>query len=385
MDLKPLTSFLDQFRSNDSQVKSSICAIGARAVNQFKKNLVEDVIVDDEYDNIKLRFNATERNMRDMEKSITSYCENLEELFLTSKNICESATALFDPYHSLSKATLGKLNDQRSIEKASIFLSQSKCRQFGYGYSLWRRAHKFADACGKLQKQNQREISFIQSIVSVKTAEALAYIKVTKKTMNHRQSLLTQYSKITFELNDLKKKQKENQLSLKQSQRLFNLERKADTLLSDYENVNMKLKDIGPELLKLNDEQASILQQLVYYVQFTVFYQVDLQLSTLQDLINADSCTDPESAIKALTTEIDGFKSINHHSLSKNSNADAKVHQNGTCVSLYDFTAQHPGDLTLKKGDRIRILSRESQWWKGELNGKIGAFPYNYVKVESKN
>ena len=40
--------------------------------------------------------------------------------------------------------------------------------------------------------------------------------------------------------------------------------------------------------------------------------------------------------------------------------------------------------FTLSLGDEIEILTRtnkENDWWEGKLQGRIGIFPANYVKV----
>lgn len=52
--------------------------------------------------------------------------------------------------------------------------------------------------------------------------------------------------------------------------------------------------------------------------------------------------------------------------------------------AIYDYKAQNDDELTIKKGDIIIILSKgveDEGWWKGELNGKIGVFPDNYIEV----
>lgn len=49
---------------------------------------------------------------------------------------------------------------------------------------------------------------------------------------------------------------------------------------------------------------------------------------------------------------------------------------------MYDYTAQNDDELPFGKGQIINVLSREDpDWWKGELNGSIGLFPSNYVKL----
>src|SRR5690606_31307639 len=49
----------------------------------------------------------------------------------------------------------------------------------------------------------------------------------------------------------------------------------------------------------------------------------------------------------------------------------------------YDYAAQNTDELTIKKGDRIRNVTRkEDGWYEGELvsNGRRGVFPDNFVK-----
>ena len=58
----------------------------------------------------------------------------------------------------------------------------------------------------------------------------------------------------------------------------------------------------------------------------------------------------------------------------------------------YEFNAESPMELNLKKGDIIAILSKvdpatgvQSQWWRGRLrNGTMGLFPANYVEIIQK-
>ncbi|KAI9318442.1 Peroxin 13, N-terminal region-domain-containing protein [Dichotomocladium elegans] len=60
--------------------------------------------------------------------------------------------------------------------------------------------------------------------------------------------------------------------------------------------------------------------------------------------------------------------------------------------ATYDFTAENPNELTMKKGDIVAILSKNdavtnqpSQWWRGRLrDGRMGMFPANYVEIVQK-
>lgn len=48
--------------------------------------------------------------------------------------------------------------------------------------------------------------------------------------------------------------------------------------------------------------------------------------------------------------------------------------------ALFDFNARVPNELTFKEGQIITLIDKHvSGMWKGELDGQIGLFPYNYV------
>ncbi|KAJ4293982.1 hypothetical protein N0V90_007671 [Kalmusia sp. IMI 367209] len=52
-------------------------------------------------------------------------------------------------------------------------------------------------------------------------------------------------------------------------------------------------------------------------------------------------------------------------------------------TAMYDFESQGDGDLSFRKGDRIRVIKKTNSsqdWWEGELRGYRGSFPANYVK-----
>lgn len=50
-----------------------------------------------------------------------------------------------------------------------------------------------------------------------------------------------------------------------------------------------------------------------------------------------------------------------------------------TCRVRFSFEAQLAGDLSVRRGDVITVLSQDGEWWLGELGGRVGRFPANYV------
>ncbi|XP_068178412.1 proto-oncogene vav-like isoform X2 [Antennarius striatus] len=57
----------------------------------------------------------------------------------------------------------------------------------------------------------------------------------------------------------------------------------------------------------------------------------------------------------------------------------------GIARARYDFSARDRSELSLHEGDTIKILSKKghSGWWRGEVYGRVGFFPANYVEEDS--
>uniref|UniRef100_A0A672Z7F5 Osteoclast-stimulating factor 1 n=1 Tax=Sphaeramia orbicularis TaxID=375764 RepID=A0A672Z7F5_9TELE len=67
-----------------------------------------------------------------------------------------------------------------------------------------------------------------------------------------------------------------------------------------------------------------------------------------------------------------------------NSTPGGSMRSFGVARARYDFSARDRSELSLREGDTIKILSRKghSGWWKGEVYGRVGLFPANYVEED---
>ncbi|XP_068606638.1 proto-oncogene vav-like [Brachionichthys hirsutus] len=68
-----------------------------------------------------------------------------------------------------------------------------------------------------------------------------------------------------------------------------------------------------------------------------------------------------------------------------NATPRSSVRSFGIARARYDFSARDRSELSLHEGDTIKILSKKghSGWWKGEVYGRVGFFPANYVEDSS--
>ena len=62
----------------------------------------------------------------------------------------------------------------------------------------------------------------------------------------------------------------------------------------------------------------------------------------------------------------------------------ASMSANGNIVTrvraLHTFEPTEPGELAFEKGDIIKVVDRGyKDWWRGQLKGRTGIFPVNYV------
>jgi len=57
------------------------------------------------------------------------------------------------------------------------------------------------------------------------------------------------------------------------------------------------------------------------------------------------------------------------------------LNRNRKCVVLYDFSAENDDELTIKEGEELIIESETEGWFTGtNKDGKTGLFPANYVE-----
>jgi len=54
-------------------------------------------------------------------------------------------------------------------------------------------------------------------------------------------------------------------------------------------------------------------------------------------------------------------------------------------VALFAYSGQYEDELTFEAGEEITIVAKDEEaWWRGEINGRTGVFPSNYVEPVQK-
>ncbi|XP_072940108.1 uncharacterized protein [Epargyreus clarus] len=61
---------------------------------------------------------------------------------------------------------------------------------------------------------------------------------------------------------------------------------------------------------------------------------------------------------------------------------DTTANQRVSCIANYAYDASEPDELTIRPGDVLRDVDQLSGgWWRGELKGRRGMFPDNFVSI----
>ena len=189
--------------------------------------------------------------------------------------------------------------------------------------------------------------------------------KQVSKKIATRLVFLLDYDKLYNEYETLCERQERNELSLKQSNGIYSLKRKLEDSKIKYDSINGILKACLPKFLHY-------VFYLVIVAKLTKVQPVEESATIISSFKqkNDPLFNDIEQlSIIAFNRPIDYAKPIFEANL-------------GFCYALYDFHGVEPGDLSFKKGNRIKILERTGDWWQGEIKGKQGLFPSNYVKLE---
>ncbi|XP_043426516.1 SH3 domain-containing kinase-binding protein 1 isoform X8 [Prionailurus bengalensis] len=63
---------------------------------------------------------------------------------------------------------------------------------------------------------------------------------------------------------------------------------------------------------------------------------------------------------------------------------DGRTKTKDYCKVIFPYEAQNDDELTIKEGDIVTLINKDCidvGWWEGELNGRRGVFPDNFVKL----
>jgi len=146
-------------------------------------------------------------------------------------------------------------------------------------------------------------------------------------------------------------------------------------LSNDIEQV-AQLSHFVQSLITFHEECAETLRPVMQQLNQK---QSSISCAPVQQMANITLKRDLNSAQQRDPFETSTYKSQQPVAPARTpSNAPRKP----SARALYDFEPENPGELEFVEGDIIHLTSQiDENWFEGEINGKSGFFPINYVTV----
>jgi hypothetical protein len=108
-------------------------------------------------------------------------------------------------------------------------------------------------------------------------------------------------------------------------------------------------------------------------------YEVELFTEDSQEY--SDKLTPAKTLNLDLSLKSMVFQEPPDDSLHKSASRD-KALEGKYAIAEHDFTAEQEGDLHLRKGELIQVLTKDdSGWWYGRIGTRAGNFPCNFVHL----
>lgn len=241
---------------------------------------------------------------------------------------------------------------------------------------------------------NTLDISFNRVQFNLQQVEGI-FNKI-KKFLRARNYALRDYEYLTEALDKLESKNTD--VSSTKQDSLVKLRRRSQIQKERYEDLNTIMKQELPLFFDLLDKFSKWVFEEIYYTQISIYDLACTYLKDTEIVLDEDYGKVEEETLARqakMVKFLNSLRSCNTHEtrlrkspklleVTLDTKPEEKIE---TCTALYDFEHIQETDLDLKAGDEIRIIAKSTEgnteWWQGELNGKFGAFPSNYVRLNS--
>lgn len=231
-----------------------------------------------------------------------------------------------------------------------------------------------------------------------KTAEArlndlLKCIGVIQQRIGQREMALLDCDKMMEKLDLLALKRAHNALTVGQTQQFLEMEHKLEERKKVYDKHNLILKMELPYFFRLAQDYLVTWHKVLFYLQISLAYQLCSDFSAYKESLSAD---DTKSWGEKLIKEFPELQKPDlaivsfHSTYLEHLVEDLRLIRKGSltnmdplasyCRALFDYSPTDKDDLCFRTGDIIKIVAVEGEWYKGELHGKVGMLPANYVE-----
>lgn len=328
-------------------------------------------------------------------KTMDSDLEELVEELDAIDEVCREMIDIHKVYCSV--ATELVLSSQRIVNSFHILTHYSVLASDINRFEVenaWENAKRYQVALEEISCCLKEALFSIPSLVDVKIRELLSMLAMIHKQINKRDKALAQYESLHDKYDSMTILSATKQLSAKQRNEYFSLEKAMDEAKAQYSNLNSIICMELPYYFMLIRKFMEPVLEFMYFVHLTLAYQTHLNFASLREEMELCNTIETKSF---LLDHMRNFKV--YEPLDLNKLTIIRFHRdyleqlvaegvktplpssNGAefCIALYDYNSEVPEDLIFCQGDTIKIKESSGDWWEGEIDGRRGIFPKNYV------
>lgn len=330
---------------------------------------IEDKTTDPEFDKMVVEFELVVQQFNVLNLNCKNYVEGVQSLLVLGLSIGTLMKDLYNP-------TL-KVKDSHLYEQAPVIEEELE---------LWKEIGAFSDLISNVNLSIRDEIEWLK----LKCSSTVKEVKLISQSIVSYS--MRKRNRAIYELDSTRRKliqfgdDTQGELSMKQQKVLQHYQEELERNEEAYTSINVLLKLELPIFFELVNQVMDLFQQVAYYIQLMVVYQFKNNISNeTKDLWDLDRKVNDKAFNYQLQAAVDRAKQLKIIKFRDNFFFDSLMNRTESepsriCQAIFSFEAQNEGDLTIKKGDIISLLDTKTYWYKGNLDGKIGIFPYNYVK-----
>lgn len=373
---------IHEFSKNKDWINLKRSFIRAPQIFKQKLNIGSTLPLDEEFEFLNEKFHNFNDEFQILQFEITRYHDMTIEFLKNLINLIDIFSKMFFD---------SSINEFDLIAKGYMEL-----------------ALKFLNKLKEIEVKINKNLEIFLNNIKNPLISLLNINKRIKLYIKERNFSTLDINKYTNNINILNEKINRNErLSLKQEENLIRYQKNLELSQLKFNKFNDTLKLELPIYFNLMNQLLKPIFINIYFNQLTNFYyflninEIDneplFKLRTKELEINSNSFFNNlidkyHKNMEKIKINLDSLLLIKPKlelSLSNDddqfsyASSSVKTDLNQFATANFDFVALEPGDLSFKKGDRIKILDNKisNDWWKGELNNNIGIFPSNYVSL----
>lgn len=335
--------------------------------------------MDEEFETLREQLDELERSCKNLAKFVKMYQVQVMEVLESS--------------HRIGKAT-------KTLIDLSFLIEPDQGTESVVSTS-WQNIRRYLSTLADLHISVKETSVSLPQVIDPRISLIQKYIEAVRRRIKVRDYLLLDYDRVYDQLDTLSLSKISGTLTVRQSQTFHRLEKRLELFRTEYDKHNTLLKMELPYFFILICSTIQPMLCLIFYVQITVAYQFDVNLLSLQEefAIDPEMLNSPQFGELLLSqfcqpnNEIQLLNIVNFHKqyldqLVTAEPSPVELQQSVLnfdpaykyCQAMFSFSSTENGDLGINTGDIIKILEANGEWWMGEIEGKEGMFPANYVK-----